>query len=218
MATPDRVTRRTPPTLFETLESRRLLSVALAEGVLRVVGTHKSDHITITIESSTPDQATVEINNFVRRFKLSDIEEISIQAGQGHDFVQIDPGKGALNMQTRLYGSGGDDTLTGGAGPDRAYGGSGKDIVESNSGRDVIYGESGGDTIEGGRGNDYIDGGDGNDSIDAGPGIDRIFGGPGDDRFESRDETSDSVSGGPDSDDAFADRIDGLVSVEERLN
>lgn len=203
---------------FEILESRRLLSVTLDQGELAILGTKKNDNISLTIEATTPDQVSVNVNGFVRRFLLSDVETINIQAGQGNDYVFLDPGKAKLNQPTRLYGSGGDDTLIGGAGRDRIYGGSQNDRAESNNGADIIYGEAGADTLNGGRGSDVIDGGDDNDVIIGGLGVDRLYGDVGDDTFSSKDGAADAVNGGPDTDSADTDVIDGLTSIEDILN
>jgi Ca2+-binding RTX toxin-like protein len=203
---------------IEQLEARQMFAVSLDQGVLEIVGTKKADSITLTIESTTPDQVTVTINRFVRRFALSDIDSINIQAGQGDDFVQIDPGKNNLNQPTRMYGSGGVDTLIGGTGRDRIYGGSQSDRINGGSARDILYGEAGADRIDGGNHNDSIDGGDDNDTLNGNGGVDRIFGSDGDDTIDSVDGTADNVNGGPDVDTARADKIDDdLLSIEDIL-
>jgi Ca2+-binding RTX toxin-like protein len=204
--------------MFENLEPRQFLSATLDLGVLSVVGTHKSDNITLTIEDRSPDQVTVKINGFARRFALTDIDQINIQGGQGNDFIEIDAGKKNINMPTRIYGSGGDDTLIGGAAKDRFYGGSQNDIIQGNNGRDVIYGEAGDDTIDGGGGSDAIFGGTGNDSLTGGAGVDTLNGEDGDDRMEGVDGTTDSINGGLGDDSASADTVDGLFGIEHQSN
>ena len=64
--------------IFESLETRQFLSATLDLGVLSVVGTHKSDNITLTIEDRSPDQVTVKINGFARRFALTDIDHVEL--------------------------------------------------------------------------------------------------------------------------------------------
>jgi hypothetical protein len=205
--------------LIENLEQRRFLSATLDEGVLAIVGTHKADNITLTIDSNTRDQVSVRINGFLRRFALTDIEQINIQAGQGDDFVQIDPGKRNLNMPTRIYGSGGNDTLIGGYGKDRIYGGSQNDRIFGNSSRDVIYGEAGQDTIDGGQGSDAIFGGNDNDSLIGGPGVDTIHGDDGNDFIDAKDGTTDSINGGLGDDTASFDKADEIItSIEHPLD
>ena len=201
---------------IESLESRRLLAVTLDQGTLLITGTHKKDTITLTIDGSTPGQVSVRFNGFVRRFRIGDLKQINIQAGQGDDLIKIDNGKVNLTMPTRLYGSGGDDTIIGGRGKDRIYGGSGDDFIQGGNNRDIIYGEAGSDTLEGQLGNDYLDGGDDNDTLTGGQGIDRHIGGRGDDRFNISDSEVDSANGGPGVDSANADDIlDNLTSIEK---
>ncbi len=205
--------------MIENLESRQFLSVSLAEGTLQIIGTHKADNILVTIDSKTPDQIYIDINRFVRRFALSDVENIYIQGGQGDDFIRIDPGKRKIDMPTRIYGSGGVDTLEGGVGRDRIYGGGGSDRIDGNDSRDIIYGEAGADRIDGGQGADVIDGGDDNDTLTGGTGVDRILGGPGDDTLNAKDGFTDNVNGGPNTDSADADKTDDLlVSIEKLIN
>ena len=88
----------------------------------------------------------------------------------------------------RLYGQGGDDTLTGDTGNDRLYGGDGNDSLDGGEGADYLDGGAGDDTLttydhhggtrfRGGTGNDTLNGsryddtyyyrlGDGRDVID----------------------------------------------------
>lgn len=200
---------------IESLESRQFLSAALDLGVLQIIGTHKSDTILLTIEPTSPDQLTVNINGSISRFAISDIKSVNIQAGQGNDLVDIDPGKTELaDITTRIYGSGGNDTLMGGAGKDRIYGGAGNDSIAGNGARDILYGESGKDTLDGGRGSDFLDGGSGNDSLVGGLGVDTLIGGSGNDTIDAVDETTDSVNGGSGTDTAYVDDIDGLINIE----
>lgn len=203
--------------MFESLESRRLLSVTLVEGELRIVGTHKADSISLSIHSRYPNHITVTFNGYMRRFALVDVEKINIQAGQGDDLVQIDQGKTRLNQPTRLYGSGGRDTIIGGQGKDRIYGGDGDDRIYGGNSRDIIYGQGGADIIDGQQGYDAIDGGAGNDTLTGGSGLDRLLGQEGDDTIYAKDGDVDEVNGGPGVDTGEIDRLlDGVVSIEIR--
>jgi Ca2+-binding RTX toxin-like protein len=198
--------------MIESLECRRLLAVSLEGQTLVITGTKKRDNIQVT---AGPDQIRVEINGSVRRFTIADVEQINIQAGQGDDVVHLDNGKVDLTQPARIYGSGGDDTLTGGRGKDRIYGGSGDDVIEGGNARDVLYGEDGADQLFGQKGNDYMDGGDDNDTLTGGAGIDRLLGGRGNDRFNMADGEPDSANGNSGIDSANADDVlDDLTSVE----
>jgi Ca2+-binding RTX toxin-like protein len=204
--------------LVEPLEQRRHLaaSAELLDGVLTIVGTHKADVIDLTVDSAFRQQVTVRLNGDVSRFTLTDVDGISIQAGQGNDVVHIDNGKVHLDQPTTIFGSGGNDTIRGGKGKDRIYGGAGADVLKGGDARDIIYGEGGNDLIDGEQGNDALDGGTANDTITGGLGIDRLFGGNGKDVLHSKDGAVDSVDGGNDSDTAtdHDDVLDNLTNVE----
>jgi Ca2+-binding RTX toxin-like protein len=201
--------------MIERLEIRRLLAVSLDDGTLIITGTKKQDTIELTVDIGAPGRVSVRVNGFLRRFTLGEINEINIQAGQGDDVIKIDNGKVELTTPTRMYGSGGDDTILGGRGKDRIYGGAGADFIQGGNNRDVLYGEAESDSLNGQLGFDYLDGGDDNDTLTGGDGVDRHIGGRGDDRFNIADGETDSANGGPGVDFANADDIlDNLTSVE----
>jgi Ca2+-binding RTX toxin-like protein len=200
--------------LFENLEERRFLSASLDQGVLTIVGTHKADNIQLTVSPKTKDQISVTINGTVTRFLLSDVQQINIFPGEGNDFVYIDPNSTKLTQPSRIYGSGGNDTITGGIGNNRIYGGAGNDVIQGGPGRNVIYGSEGNDKIDGGAGDDFIDGGLGKDTLMGSAGIDSIFGNDGNDLINSKDGDVDSVDGGAGNDTVFADKADQLISIE----
>jgi len=121
----------------------------------------------------------------------------------------------------RLYGYGGDDTVSAGAGNDTLEGGAGRsylrgdegddkvtggadfDDINGNMGHDTASGGLGDDWVVGGKDNDLLfgdDGGDlvygnlGNDTCDGGAGADIVRGGQGDDTL-SGGAGADFVSG-----------------------
>ena len=89
-------------------------------------------------------------------------------------------------------------------------------LIRGSSRADVIRGTDRGDLIVGGAGNDTISGADGDDLLIGGSGRDRFYGGRDDDSFRTRDRARDSVFGGPGTDDAFADGLDHLRSIERK--
>jgi Ca2+-binding RTX toxin-like protein len=208
----------TEPLFVEPLEQRRLMaaSATLDLGELKITGTENADVIRLTINTSSKSQITVTINGESRKFTRSDVETINIQAGQGNDRVNIDNGKVHLDQPTRIYGSGGNDTITGGQGKDRIYGGSGTDDLSGGDTRDIVYGEGGNDRLDGELGNDVLYGGAGNDTITGGRGIDRLRGDDGDDTFHATDDFVDSADGGNGTDTAtdHDDDFDNLLNIE----
>ncbi|HMO26030.1 MAG TPA: hypothetical protein PKB10_07155, partial [Tepidisphaeraceae bacterium] len=146
--------------MIETLETRRLLaahfSMSLSDGVLNIVGTHYSD--TISFESTsgglrvrarvTPrpgELAPLPLWPSMDRVFAGEINQIVVDAGDGHDYVSI--GKRRIpallaggNGNDTLVGGWGNDTLDGGNGDDRLYGGRGDDTLLGRNGRGRLYG------------------------------------------------------------------------------
>jgi len=104
-----------------------------------------------------------------------------------------------------IYGYAGDDTLDGGAGDDTLLGGGGDDTITGGVGSDTIEGEAGCDTIEGGRDRDFLYGGNGADTIEGGGGDDTIEGGAGDD----------VLAGGAGGDQLFGEDGDDILNGED---
>ncbi len=87
------------------------------------------------------------------------------------------------NAGVRVFGNGGNDTITGGSGADTISGGDGADTVYGGAGNDSLTGDAGGDRLEGGLGDDTLLGGDGADRLILDEGVDRLWGDAGDDTF-----------------------------------
>jgi Ca2+-binding RTX toxin-like protein len=158
--------------------------VTLVGGTLTIVGTSGNDDVVvrgyrrwIRVFFRTPDETTVTY------FKQSDVSNISVDVGDGHDRVYLNG---------RIYQA---STIDLGAGNDRAYGGRGSDTILGGDGHDRIYGRNGADYIDAGEGNDYVRGGNHNDIIHAGNGANRIFGGNGHDILVGGDN-DDYLNGG----------------------
>ncbi|WP_162854526.1 right-handed parallel beta-helix repeat-containing protein [Sphingobium estronivorans] len=125
-------------------------------------------------------------------------------AGEGNDtvYAYIDYALTA-NVETLrmakegLVGQGNelDNRIVGSAGVDTLYGHGGNDMIQGEGGDDIIYGGAGDDKLLGGDGNDHLYGGDGNDTLTGGAGNDVIDGGAGDDRIEG-DGGNDILTGG----------------------
>jgi len=98
-------------------------------------------------------------------------------ATDGNDIVTTAQGGGA----DRVYGQGGNDTVTTGAQNDEIFGGDGNDNLSGANGNDAIYGGLGNDNLAGEGGNDLLSGGDGNDTLNGGLGEDVLIGGLGSD-------------------------------------
>lgn len=82
-----------------------------------------------------------------------------------------------------LYGEGGDDSIQGLDGNDWLYGGEGNDRLSGDAGDDYLFGGNGDDNLAGGEGDDWLDGGAGDDRFEGGAGADWMTGGTGADTF-----------------------------------
>src|SRR6266566_7754002 len=219
--------------MFERLETRKLLSADLQNGVLNVTGSDGNDNIRLAISG---DQIVVQEDSGNTSFAVSDVTSIQVHAGAGDDHVQLDPDVIGADIQ----GEGGDDTLIGGNGDDTLEGGAGNDTLDGKGGADILDGGGGFDSADyrfrtenlfitlndqaddgadggsegdnvlsnvervvGGSGDDIIVGDDADNSISAGAGNDTVQGGGGNDSIEG-DAGDDWLIG-----DAGDDRITG---------
>jgi len=89
------------------------------------------------------------------------------------------------NLDDKLYGYAGADSIFGNAGDDIIAGGLDNDSLVGNSGNDIVFGEEGDDRIWGSAGNDTLIGADGDDKICGGTGEDgtQTLGQDGDDKI-----------------------------------
>ena len=69
------------------------------------------------------------------------------------------------DLNDKLFGLAGIDTLNGGLGNDEIDGGVDNDILNGEAGNDIVFGNDGDDNIRGGTGNDDLYGGSGNDTF-----------------------------------------------------
>lgn len=97
--------------------------------------------------------------------------------GDGGDDVLDATGAVLGNVQLRMNGNAGNDTLTGSEFRETLSGGTGDDVLNAGGGDDVVNGDDGADVADGGSGNDTLNGGNNNDSLSGGDGDDRIVGG-----------------------------------------
>src|SRR4051794_22535769 len=98
--------------MIEILESRRLLSVTLASGVLRITGRAGDDMLTITQLDNliSPFNLIVTLNGDNEQFKRGDVDAVVIDLGGGDDTAASRD----LTKPLILLGGDGNDTLTGG--------------------------------------------------------------------------------------------------------
>lgn len=143
---------------FESLESRRLMSVSLnpTTHLLTINGTGADDTIHVTVVGTN---LKVTLNNANSSFALTKVAKILVNAGPGNDSVTLE--------QTVKIGA---TINTGAGGP----GLSGQDLVQGGGGNDTINIQSYFAHADGGHGNDTINVYSGSSGASGGPGNDRI--------------------------------------------
>ena len=154
--------------------------------------------ITLSVFDDGPDEGLETLT-----FEIANGELYEVDAAASSVTVSIDDGgiPSVVNEGTdgadRLFGEGGDDTLSGGSEDDTIFGRAGNDAIDGGSEDDRLFGGDGNDTINGGSENDRIAGNAGDDILTGGSGDDRIFassgtdildGGSGDDRLFGGDD------------------------------
>jgi Ca2+-binding RTX toxin-like protein len=182
--------------IIESLEGRRMLSIAVSAGVLNLVGTSGNDRYVIA--QSGANLTVQENGGAVRTFPLSSITRINARLDAGHDSFAM---PATMRIPASVVGGIGNDTITVGAGNDSVEGQAGADSIVGNDGNDDLNAgyvdvsaavvTTGMDVLEGGSGNDLLKaaltnavqafGRAGNDTLRGGNADDGLFGGGGDD-------------------------------------
>lgn len=175
---------------FESLESRRLLTVTLVDGVLTVAGTEEADQLAVGRNDTS---IVVNDNGTNSSWNPADVTSIVVNGLGGNDDIVV---RARLAKPITLGGGAGDDRIHGGAGRERILGGAGDDL------------------LAGGGGGDLMEGGDDDDRIVGGAGEDRMLGNAGSDRFDAVDTFHDQLDGGDGEDYARISRGDRAVNIE----
>jgi Ca2+-binding RTX toxin-like protein len=168
--------------VFESVEGRRMMSVALQMGVLSINGTSGNDKI--VVEQLSNGRIRVTDNGKVSSFKIGNVKRITATLGAGNDSYT---GKSATKSQS-VFGGEGNDLIMGGRKADEISGEAGDDRVFGNEGNDTLKGFAGRDELAGGNGDDLLDGGDDNDMLWGNLGADLHIGGAGEDDARYDDE------------------------------
>lgn len=167
--------------MFETLESRRLLSASVVNGILVISGDLHDNRIVVSagrknslaISSQTIGQRG---SLLIQNIPVGGYTQIQVDLGEGNDQFLFN----ARNCKVPLiiHGGLGNDQITistailpsqvfGDDGNDRIMGGSANDSLDGGNGNDTLMGNGGNDYLVGGAGSDVFSGGDGNDYINA---------------------------------------------------
>jgi len=142
--------------MLEPLENRRLLSVSLSGGTLRIVGTPTRNAVTIQI---VKQDLIVTDNGIASTFDVAKVTGISADLGAGNDYFSASQ----IAIPATVLGGAGNDVIQGTQNADLLAGGRGNDNLAGNDGADTLIGGAGNDTLQGDDGADHFFGGRGND-------------------------------------------------------
>jgi hypothetical protein len=186
-----------------------------ATGLLKIQGGNLKDVASVSLKRD--GSLHVVLNKSTKDLPAGSVKEIHFFGGDGDDQFT-----NATNIASVIKGGDGDDVLKGGSGDDIIEGGPGQDTIEGGDGDDVLWGSGGDDKIYGGKGNDELwgqggddelHGGEGRDLLNGGAGKDRLFGGDGKDLLVSVGLGKDTLSGGGQADNFWADTSDVITDA-----
>ncbi|MEM6312601.1 MAG: hypothetical protein AAF743_00830 [Planctomycetota bacterium] len=167
----------TPPTLFENLEERRLLSVSISGNELRIDLNNNNDYVWLNQNGSN---FQIKVNStWYNDWDTGDFSQVRVITRGGDDQLDVSTD---FTRKIIAFGGDGNDTLEGSTSGDSIQGGNGQDKIYGRGGNDTIFGEGGNDTIDGDGGNDNLNGGSGNDRFYGDGGNDSIYGNSGHDK------------------------------------
>lgn len=157
--------------LFETIESRNLMSVSVQinpSHQLIIQGSNVADTVQV---NKSGDQLKIMSMSAGESWKtqyapLSAVKEIKVYGNKGNDALTIGQ---TVTLTAYLFGGDGHDSLFGGGGADKLFGEKGIDLLDGRQGNDVMFGGADNDTIADGSlagyGDDLIDGEGGTDHV-----------------------------------------------------
>jgi PKD repeat protein len=173
-------------TVFELLEGRQMYSaspaapISLNKGVLSLTGDAEAATRMTVDYGSTANQLCVNVGNSWDVVSSAGITQIKVTAGNGNDFVYVNPnikipclvnlGNGNDIVRTGA----GNDTIVTGNGNDLIYGKAGNNSITTGNGNDTLLGDVGNDTLVAGNGNDELISGGGSNVLGVGTGADSL--------------------------------------------
>src|SRR5688572_3579581 len=137
---------------LEQLESRRLLSAVLADGVLTVLGSQNKDDITISLMAGNTSRLSVTLNDAVSNFNVSAIDSIFVYGRGGDDVILVSNINGVVPFAMFLGGGADKDLIVGGNFADTLRGGDADDALTGGRGNDSLVGDDANDILTGGVG------------------------------------------------------------------
>jgi hypothetical protein len=128
---------------FETMESRRMMSVTLnSNGTLRIEGSDAADVISVR---QAEGKVEVSENGYLQSFDAKSVKRVIANLGAGDDVFAA---HGRISKRMTIDGGDGNDQIRSGSGDDVIRGGAGNDALNAGFGRDMLDGGAGSDVID----------------------------------------------------------------------
>ena len=163
---------------LDVLEARHVPSSTLAGGALTVTGSEGPDSITVDAVTVT-GRAYVRVNEdgWIVDYPAADVRRVRVFGNGGddtlsHNVAGLNAAIDGGDGRDTLYGDAGRDHLSGGAGNDTLYGWGGNDTLVGGDGRDKLYGNDGYDRLSGNGGGDWLNAGSRGEPAAGGGGYD----------------------------------------------
>jgi Ca2+-binding RTX toxin-like protein len=128
------------------------VKASIRRGQLNVLGTAKSDKITLRLRPGNKSRLQVDVGgngSAEFTFKRSAFKRIVVHGASGADALSINERFGVFTNTeaTSLFGDTGNDLSRGGSAAERLFGGIGNDTIDGKRGNDLIEGGAGSDLV-----------------------------------------------------------------------
>jgi Ca2+-binding RTX toxin-like protein len=128
------------------------VKASIRRGQLNVLGTARSDKITLRLKPSNKSRLQVDVGgngSAEFTFKRSAFNRIVVHGAAGADTLSINERFGVFTNTeaTSFFGDTGNDLLRSGSPTERLFGGTGNDTIDGKRGNDLIEGGAGSDLV-----------------------------------------------------------------------
>jgi Ca2+-binding RTX toxin-like protein len=136
----------------EPTKTKPKVKASIRRGQLNVLGTTKSDKITLRLKPGNKSRLQVDVGSNGSAeftFKRSAFNRIVVHGASGADTLSINERYGVFtgSEATSLFGDVGNDVLRSGSAAERLFGGIGNDTIDGKRGNDLIEGGAGSDLV-----------------------------------------------------------------------
>ena len=133
-------------------KTKAKVKASIRRGRLNVLGTAKSDKITLRLKPRDRSRLQVDVGgngSAEFTFKRSAFKRIVVHGASGADRLSINERYGVFtgSEATSVFGDTGNDVLRSGSAAERLFGGIGNDTIDGKRGNDLIEGGAGSDVV-----------------------------------------------------------------------